>query len=73
MKTTKLVQLLAKEGLTPPEAADQIDRAVERILRKLRAGKPAVLPGLGKFEPGPKPTFRFQKSGNPPAGGKRGR
>ena len=33
------------------DAADKIDHIVNGLLRRLRAGKPAVLPGLGALLP----------------------
>lgn len=33
------------------DAADKIDNIVNGLLRRLRAGKPAVLPGLGALLP----------------------
>jgi len=41
---------------TPAEAADQIDEVVNGILRRLRAGEPASLPGLGTLLPSIKPA-----------------
>jgi hypothetical protein len=38
---------------TPAEAADQIDDAANDLLRRLRAGQPASLPGLGTLLPLP--------------------
>lgn len=40
---------------TPAEAADQIDGVVNDLLRRLRAGQPAPLPGLGTLLPSTKP------------------
>ena len=36
---------------TPAEAADQIDHVVNDLLRRLRAGQPASLPGFGTLLP----------------------
>ena len=36
---------------TPAEAADRIDDVVNDLLRRLRAGQPASLPGLGTLLP----------------------
>lgn len=38
--------------------ADQMDRVVNRIIRTLRGGKPARLPGLGTISPGKHWTFK---------------
>lgn len=59
-KKGDLAKRLARQArLTPGAAADQIDTAVARILKNLRKGAPASLPGLGIFIPGRKPNFRF--------------
>ena len=55
-----LIQLLASEGQTEPQAADHLSRTVVHILKQLRKGEPVSMPGLGQFEPGPTPTFRFE-------------
>ena len=39
--------------LTPAAAADEVDRQVAEILRKLRKGRDARLPGLGILHPEP--------------------
>ncbi len=62
MAKQQLVQLLAGEGKTTPQAADHLNRAVVHILKQLRKGESVALPGLGQFEPGPTPTFRFEKA-----------
>lgn len=62
MAKQQLVQLLAGQGKTETQAADQLDRTVVHILKQLRKGESVALPGLGQFEPGPTPTFRFEKS-----------
>jgi hypothetical protein len=41
-------------------AADQVDRAVNSIVRLLRDGKPARIPGLGTLSPGKIWTFRAE-------------
>ena len=38
--------------LSPAEAADQVDRVVNDLLRRLRTGQSASLPGLGAIKPG---------------------
>ena len=62
MSKQYLIQLLASEGQTETEAADDLSRAVVHILKQLRKGSTVALPGLGQFVPGPTPTFRFEKS-----------
>ena len=62
MAKQQLVQLLAGEGKTETQAADHLNRTVVHILKQLRKGESVALPGLGQFEPGPTPSFRFEKS-----------
>jgi hypothetical protein len=45
--------------LTPAEAADRLDDVVHDILKKLRHGKEAAMPGLGKLIPAADNTVRF--------------
>jgi nucleoid DNA-binding protein len=52
MKKEELAARLASEaGLSPAAAADQLDQMIHDILASLRSGKPAPLPGLGRFVP----------------------
>ena len=70
MKKAELAAKLAEQThLSEAEAADQLDRVVHAIVRNLRKGKPARLPGLGIFRPGDKWKFRFDAEIRP--GGKR--
>jgi len=56
----ELAKLLASVSDLPPgAAADQVDSAVCAILKKLRQGRTAHLPGIGKFTPGVPPAFVF--------------
>jgi len=48
---------------TPAEAADQIDAVVNDLLRRLRAGQPAPLPGLGTLLPTTKPQSPPDETG----------
>ncbi|MCC7496773.1 MAG: HU family DNA-binding protein [Bryobacterales bacterium] len=67
MKKRDLARKFARGSqLSTAGAADQIDRAVHHILRDLRQGHPVALPGLGTFEPGDLPQFRFLKSNSRP-------
>jgi len=60
MKKEQLAQRLAKEArITPAAAADQVDRILNDILKRVRKGQSALLPGLGTFAPGPHEKFRF--------------
>jgi hypothetical protein len=66
MKREQLARRWAKEsGITPGAAADQLDRVLNDILKRVRHGQSASLPGLGTFWPGPKPEFYFEE-GLPP-------
>ena len=48
MKRTDLAQQIARETRTSPaEAADHLDKVVHDLIRKLKHGKRAALPGLG--------------------------
>jgi len=50
MKKAAIAKRLAKQSkITPAAAADQLDTVVNEILRRVRKGKPASLPGLGTF------------------------
>jgi len=42
----------------PRLEAEDLERVVDQIIRTLRSGKPAHLPGLGTFNPGDSWTFR---------------
>jgi nucleoid DNA-binding protein len=65
MKQEQIARILARESrISNDEAARQIDRVVHRIVTRLRRGHPVPLPGLGKFSPGRKWTFRFEKDGD---------
>ena len=61
MTKRNIIRMLAAEGGTKPEAADHVDRTVERILRRLKKGEVVALPGLGRLVPGPKPSFHLEK------------
>ena len=54
----RLIRRLAEASdTTPARAADQLDQFVSKILKDLRDGKTARIPGLGDFAPGPRPEF----------------
>jgi nucleoid DNA-binding protein len=62
MKKPEIAKRLARQaGVSNAEAADQLDRVVHQILSKLRKGESAPLPGLGRFTPGPKGAFQFER------------
>jgi nucleoid DNA-binding protein len=59
MKKSDLARDIAKrQGMKSGAAADEIDRAITRIIRTLRRGHSAHLPGLGTIGPGKPWTFR---------------
>ncbi len=62
MKKEQLAKRLAKEsGISTAAAADQLDGILSGILRRVRQGHSARLPGLGTFLPGPKTEFHFEQ------------
>lgn len=69
MKKTDLADRLARGcGISRAEAADQLDRIVTDIVRSLRRGESATLPGLGTIQPGKSAKARFQPSGKSRSG-----
>ena len=49
MKKQELAQRLAdQEQITPAAAADRLDDIIFAVLKKLKRGKPATFPGLGR-------------------------
>lgn len=68
MKKVNLARRLAKEShISTAAAADQLDRIVTDILKRIRKGKAASMPGLGTFRAGRGHDFQFE--GLLPAGG----
>lgn len=66
MKKSDLTNAAARQrGRGKADAADQLDRAIHRIIKALRLGRPAHLPGLGTLEPGKRWTFRPDPSSQP--------
>jgi nucleoid DNA-binding protein len=64
MKKEELANRLAKqEGVSPAEAADQLDHVVSQIIANLKKGDSAQLPGLGMFTPGRTWDFKFDPKG----------
>lgn len=62
MKKCDMVKSVARErGVTAGDAADRMDRAVDRLVRALRSGQPAHVPGVGTITPGKRWTFRQEK------------
>jgi nucleoid DNA-binding protein len=63
MKKLALAELLAKQtNVSTGAAADDLDRVVHDILKSLRKGKPASVPGLGKFTLGDDAIVRFERA-----------
>jgi nucleoid DNA-binding protein len=64
MKKPDIAKRMARQlGVSEGEAADRLDRVVHQILRKLRRGKDAPLPGLGRFRQGPDGKVSFEREG----------
>jgi nucleoid DNA-binding protein len=64
MKKPEIAKRMARQtGLSQAEAADRLDCVVLQILRNLRQGKQASLPGLGTFTPHPHGKVAFQRQG----------
>lgn len=64
MKKKEMAEDMARQsGVAPAVAADQMDRGVYRILRALRSGHSARLPGVGTITPGKHWTFRPESDG----------
>lgn len=62
MKKPDIARRLARQtGVSPAEAADQLDGVVHGILSQLRQRGEAELPGLGKLRIGPEGKFKFQR------------
>jgi nucleoid DNA-binding protein len=61
MKKPDIAKRMAREsGVSEAEAADRLDRVVNQILSNLRRGRPAPLPGLGKFTSSPDGVIGFK-------------
>ena len=76
----RIVRQMAKETHSvPAKAADQLDKVLHDVLQRLRDGKPARLPGFGRFLPGPEVKFEVErqndtaKKTNRQAAGREGR
>ena len=61
MKNPELARKFARRSnSTVGEAADRLDRIVGEIVRKLKQGEPARLPGVGEFTRNPDGRVAFQ-------------
>ena len=66
MKKEQLARRLAKEShITTAAAADQLDRVLHDILKRVRSGQSASFPGLGTFLPDRKNGFQFDVTPQP--------
>ena len=55
-----MARRLAKEShITTGAAADQVDRILNDLLKRVRKGQSASLPGLGTFRSGRDQDFQF--------------
>jgi len=61
-KSDTVRQIAVKNRENAGDSADQMDRVVNRIIRTLRGGKPARLPGLGTITPGKHWTFKPERN-----------
>ena len=62
MKKAEIAKRMARHtGVSQAEAADRLDRMVQQILTRVREGKEAPLPGLGKFRQGPGGKIVFDR------------
>jgi len=61
-KSDTVRQIAVKNRENAGDSADQMDRVVNRIIRTLRGGKPAHLPGLGTITPGKHWTFKPERN-----------
>jgi nucleoid DNA-binding protein len=63
MKKSDLVREITRQkGGDAGCAADQMDRAVNRIIRALRNGRSTRLPGIGTISPGKEWTFKPERN-----------
>ena len=61
MKKPEIADIMARQaGVSPAEAADDLDGVVRHILTSLRKGKVASWPGLGLFRQGKDGRMAFQ-------------
>jgi nucleoid DNA-binding protein len=63
MAKRNLTEMLRKAGQAEGEAADELARAVESILRRLKRGEPVSLPGVGRLVPGKGREVRLEPAG----------
>jgi nucleoid DNA-binding protein len=69
MKNTDIAEQIAREsGISQGEAADQLDEVITSILKNLKKGRPANLPGFGSFRRDVKGAVRFTRTTQGPNG-----
>jgi nucleoid DNA-binding protein len=65
MKKPEIAKDMARRaGTTEAEAADRLDGVVHEILTKLRSGKSASLPGVGRFRASADGKVKFERTGD---------
>jgi nucleoid DNA-binding protein len=65
MRKPEIARKMARQaGVSEGEAADRLDRVVREILARLRRGREADLPGLGRLTTGPDGKVSFRKERN---------
>jgi len=63
MKKSDIANQIAREtGVTQAQAADQLDEVVTSILKKLKKGQSANLPGLGRLHRDVKLGLQFTQT-----------
>ena len=63
MQKSDLAKQLARTmRVTRAEAADELDRVVHRLTRRLKKGEAASLPGFGTFLPEAREEFPLEES-----------
>ncbi|HEV2200424.1 MAG TPA: HU family DNA-binding protein [Bryobacteraceae bacterium] len=69
MKRKQLARALAERNrLTHGEAQDQLDRLVHKIVRSLRQGRAAKMPGIGRLTPKPPAPASSRRAAAVPCG-----
>jgi len=64
MRNTDIAHQIASEsGISEGEAADQLDDVITSILRNLKKGRPADLPGFGRFRRDFQGCLQFTRTG----------
>jgi nucleoid DNA-binding protein len=63
MKKSDLAREVARRnGVGTGDAADQMDCVINQIIRALKRGRSAYLPGLGTITPGKHWTFKEERN-----------